>query len=228
MKIQIKSKRRSFNKYYRRPTKENWLNYTIERNKATQLVDKTRMSFERKMCADIFFNPKIFWQYVKAKNMKQNNLYEIKDLEGIVFTVDSDFEGCATLDNGNGSIYFTTKYILIRIDKLNCSKAAGSDGIHLKIIKKCLDIFSFILYLVFHKSIKEGTLPKQWKEGTVRALHKKRKKNVCSNNKPVSLTFDRVSHTKLIFKLSQIGIKCCILKWIAHFLFSRRQRVMVN
>ena len=38
----------------------------------------------------------------------------------------------------------------------------------------------------------------------------------------------RVSHTKLIFKLSQIGINGCILKWIAHFLFSRRQRVMVN
>ena len=40
--------------------------------------------------------------------------------------------------------------------------------------------------------------------------------------------FDRVSHTKLIFKLSQIGINGCILKWIAHFLSSRRQRVMVN
>ena len=145
--------------------------------------------------------------------------------------------------------------------------------------------------------IKEGTLPKQWKEGTVRALHKKGKKSVCSNYRPVSLTsvvcklleyllrdvllkylesnnkivsnqygfrpgysccsqllnvmedfsdfmdssldfdciyldfakaFDRVSHTKLIFKLSQIGINGCILKWIAHFLSSRRQRVMVN
>ena len=48
------------------PTKENWLNYTIERNKATQLVDETRMSFEMKICADI--NPSAtelflgFWQ----------------------------------------------------------------------------------------------------------------------------------------------------------------------
>ena len=197
-----------------------------------------------------------------------------------------------------GSLYFTTQDILILIDKLNCSKAAGPHGIHSKIIKECSDIFSFIFYLIFHKSIKEGTLPKQWKEGTVRALHKKGKKNVCSNYRPVSLTsvvckllesllikrcllkylesnnkivsnqygfrpgysccsqllnvmedftdfmdssldfdciyldfakaFDRVSHTKLIFKLSQIGINGCILKWIAHFLFSRRQRVMVN
>ena len=192
VKFQIKSKRRSFNKYFRRPTKENWLNYILERNKATQLVDETRRSFERKICADIKENPKTFWQYVKAKNMKQNNLYEIKDPEGImhyddigkanllneyftsVFTVDTDFEGCATLENGIGSIYFTTQDILILIDKLNCSKAAGPDGIHSKIIKECSDIFSFIFYLIFHKSIKEGTLPKQWKEGTVRALHKKR------------------------------------------------------
>ena len=90
-----------------------------------------------------------------------------------VFTVHTGFKGCATLENGIGSIYFSTKYILILIDKLNCSKAAGPDGIHFKTIKECSDIFSFILYLIYYKSIKEGTLPKQWKEGTVRALYKK-------------------------------------------------------
>ena len=118
MKFQIKSKRRSFNKYYRHQTKENWLKYTLERNKATKLVDETRMSFERKICSDIKENPKTFWQYVKAKNMKQNKLYRLKDPEGIVhyddigkanllneyftsvFTVDTAFEEYATLDNG--------------------------------------------------------------------------------------------------------------------------------
>ena len=67
VKFQIKSKRRSFNKYFRRPTKENWLNYTLERNKATQLVDETRRSFERKICADIKENPKAFWNMSKQK-----------------------------------------------------------------------------------------------------------------------------------------------------------------
>ena len=37
-------------------------------------------------------------------------------------------------------------------------------------------------------SIKEGALLKQCEEGTVRALYKKRKKNICSNYIPVSLT----------------------------------------
>ena len=72
------------------------------------------------MCADIKENPKTFWQYVKAKNMKQNKLYQIKDPEGIVhydeigkanllneyftsvFTVDTAFEEYATIDNGIG------------------------------------------------------------------------------------------------------------------------------
>ena len=54
-----------------------------------------------------------------------------------VFTVDTDVDGCATLENGIGSIYWTPKYSLILIDKLNCSKAAGPDGIQSKIIKKC-------------------------------------------------------------------------------------------
>ena len=91
------------------------------------------------------------------------------------------------MENGIGSIYFTTQDILILIDKLNFSKAAGPDGIHSKIIE-CSDIFSFIFYKIFHNSIKEGTLHKQWKEGTVRALQKKGKKNVCSNYRPLSLT----------------------------------------
>ena len=105
--------------------------------------------------------------------MKHNNLYEIKDPEGIVhcddigkanllneyftsvFTVDTDFEGCTTLENSIGSIYFTPKAILILVNKLNCSKAAGPDGIHSKIIQECSDIFSLMFYSIFHKSIKK-------------------------------------------------------------------------
>ena len=63
-------------------------------------------------------NTKTFWQYVKAKHMNQNKLYQIKDPEGIVnyddiskanllneyftsvYTVDTAFEEYATLDNG--------------------------------------------------------------------------------------------------------------------------------
>ena len=41
--------------------------------------------------------------------------------------------------------------------------------IHSKIIKECSVILYYILYLMFHNSINEGTLPKQRKEGTVRA-----------------------------------------------------------
>ena len=71
------------------------------------------------------------------------------------------------------------------IDKLNFPKAAGPDGIHSKIIKECSDIFSFVFNLIFHKSINKGASPKQWKEGTVRALYKKGKKNIGSNYRPV-------------------------------------------
>ena len=84
---------------------------------------------------------------IKAKNMKQNKLYQIKDTEGIVhyddigkanllneyftsvFTVHTAFEEYATLDHGIGSIYFTPTDILLLIDKLNCSKVAVPDGI---------------------------------------------------------------------------------------------------
>ena len=82
--FQTKSKPRSLNKYDRRQTKENWLNYTLERNKATNLVDETRMSFEEKSVLILKKIQKTFWKYVKAKHMKQTKLYQIKDPEGIV------------------------------------------------------------------------------------------------------------------------------------------------
>ena len=225
----IKNKRKSFNKYYRRPTKENWLSYTIERNLSSTITNNARQEYEHLICVDSKQNPKTFWKYINGKVKKHNQLVAIKDSDGIlcyddiskakllndyfasVFTVDqeehSNDRSIDMLESGIGSILFTSRDILKYIDKLNCSKASGPDGIHSKIIKECSDVFSSIFYVIFHKSMKEGILPSQWKDGNVRALFKKGKKNVCSNYRPVSLT-------SVVCKLFESLIRDALLKYL--------------
>jgi len=282
------------------------------------VTDGARINFEDKVCKDSKHNPKTFWKYVNSRVKKHNRLSCIQDSNNVLHYDDASkatllndyFASVFVLDDDNSmhlnstdtnigvvSIFFTELHIVKMIDKLNISKAAGPDGVHAKVVKECSGIFAHIFYIIFHKSLVEGVLPTQWKVANVRALHKKGKKSLCSNYRPVSLTsiickllesiirdvilmflesnhlismcqygfrpgyscntqllevmedfttymdasddfdciyldfakaFDRVSHSKLLWKLSNIGINGKILIWIENFLSERKQRVMVN
>ena len=69
---------------------------------------------------------------------------------------------------------------------MSASKEHG--GIHANVIKECSMIFALICNNIFHKSLKEGLLPNQWKVANVRGLFKNWYKTLCSNYRPVSLT----------------------------------------
>ena len=43
-----------------------------------------------------------------------------------------------------------------------------------------------------------------------------------------SKAFDRVSHSKLIDKLLKLEIDTCLIRWIASFLYGRKQRVVIE
>ena len=79
VKSHIKSKRTSFNKYYRNPTEENWKAYTLERNISTNASDNARVRFENNICMDSKQNPKTLWQYVNSKHKKVNKLVSLRD-----------------------------------------------------------------------------------------------------------------------------------------------------
>ena len=157
VKSHIKSKRKSFNKYYRNPTEENWKAYTIERNISTTASDNARVRFENNICKDSKQNPKTFWQYVNSKHKKVNKLVSLRDSSEIlhyddlskanllnkyfssVFTKNQYTDDVINNDIGIciGSFYFNENHIKILIEKLNICK----DGIHAKVIKECSCIF---------------------------------------------------------------------------------------
>ena len=64
----------------------------------------------------------------------------------------------------------------------------GPDLLHPLVLKNCSEALSYPLYLIFCRSIAEGTVPSAWKRSTVIPLFKKGSLYDLLNYRPVSLT----------------------------------------
>ena len=96
-----------------------------------------------------------------------------------------------------------------KLIQLNVSKSTGPDCIHGKILKELSNYLSKPLSLIFNKSLNERKVPKDWKFAIVKPLHKKGKRNVVSNYRPVSLTsicgktMERIIRDKMVTHLEK-------------------------
>ena len=68
------------------------------------------------------------------------------------------------------------------------NKSPGVDLLSSKILKETVEQISKPLAHVFNKSLQEGIVPLEWKEGNIIPLFKKGSRNVSVNYRPVSLT----------------------------------------
>jgi hypothetical protein len=72
---------------------------------------------------------------------------------------------------------------------LDCSKAAGPDGIQNTILKHCSKTLNTPLSLLFNQSLMKGTLPAEWKLAEVTPVYKhKGTRSDPKNYRPISLT----------------------------------------
>ena len=70
---------------------------------------------------------------------------------------------------------------------LDISKATGPDGIPSRILKECSAIIAPSLCSLFNHSLHSGTVPLDWKSANVTPVHKKKKKELATNYRPISL-----------------------------------------
>ena len=75
-----------------------------------------------------------------------------------------------------------------RLRDLYPSKSPGPDNIHPGLLKEMSVVLSEALSILFNTSLKEDTLPSEWKCGNVSAIHKKGSKKDPGNHRLVSLT----------------------------------------
>ena len=72
--------------------------------------------------------------------------------------------------------------------KLKTSKSLGPDGLHPRVLVEQTDQLLEPLKTIFRRSLIEGQLPQDWKDGNITPIFKKCKRHVPGNYRPVSLT----------------------------------------
>ena len=60
--------------------------------------------------------------------------------------------------------------------------------IHPQLLKECAHELAYPLYILYRKSLDDGNIPQDWKDGHVISIHKKGSRADVSNYRPESLT----------------------------------------
>ena len=72
--------------------------------------------------------------------------------------------------------------------KLKTSKSPGPDDLHPRVLVELTDQLIEPLKTIFCRSLIEGRLPQDWKDGNITPIFKKGKRHIPGNYRPVSLT----------------------------------------
>ena len=95
--------------------------------------------------------------------------------------------------------YFSWKILLLilwklipeqfffHLSNLSKSKETSLDRISSKLLRKCSDLISESLTLIFNRSINTGIFPNEWKYGKVIPFHKHGNRNCTDNYRPISI-----------------------------------------
>jgi len=74
------------------------------------------------------------------------------------------------------------------LTNLKLHKASGPDQISNRLLKMMADEIAPSLTLIFQASLEQGVLPYDWKKALVVPIHKKGKRSIPANYRPISLT----------------------------------------
>lgn len=85
-------------------------------------------------------------------------------------------------------IVVTPDLVLKKLNAVNPTKAQGPDGIHPKILYEMRNELAEPLAILFNKSLTEGFVPEDWKQGQITPIYKKGIRSSPTNYRPVSLT----------------------------------------
>ena len=112
-----------------------------------------------------------------------------------VFTVspdihDNDYDERKFTDNAISSLTCCKAQVekLLVLVNLNVSEARGPDGITARMLREAAPAISASLTKLLNLSIQNGQLSDDWKIGNITPVHKKGKKELVENYRPISLT----------------------------------------
>jgi hypothetical protein len=189
---------------------EDYERYCRKRNLAQHLNNKLRRDFEKRIAREAKTKLKAFWKYVKSQTTTREGLSPLEKPNGELTKNDTDkaqvlntfFVSVFTQENKElipkltdrkysqpiEDLNITYMDVEKALTKLKTDKSPGPDQIHPRVLKECYRAMKIPLTLIFRKSLEEGQVPSHWKDAHVIPIHKKGRKKLPNNYRPVSLT----------------------------------------
>lgn len=230
----VKEKHRAYKKYRKLGTEESKESYNKAKQEAIYVTRKARMEFETRIANNFKDNPKEFYSYVNNKTTVRSEIAVLTKSDGELAVLPQ--EKADTLNQFFASVFtkedmanipqpdkkvwssqlstitVTEEMVRERLKEQKPGKSAGPDGIHSKVVVEAQEQLVKPLTLIFNKSLREGVVPRSWKEAEVVPIFKKGKRNNPGNYRPVSLTsvcgkiLEKIVRKEMIDHLDRNGI----------------------
>ena len=220
-----KDKNVAWRKLRKQRNERNRKQYIEARNEYVKIRREEERRFERDIVKRCEEEPKLFYKYINGKMISKETIdklikgdktYEtaeemselMNDSFRSVFTLEGTFTepSIQPQQEGLGNVVVQKQKIYKLLEKLDVRKAMGPDGVSAWTLRECREQLVEPIWDVINTSLKEGTVPKQWKRANIVPIYKGGKKTEPQNYRPVSLT-------SVVGKICEIIIK---EKWVEY------------
>ena len=153
-------------------------------------------------------NPKLLHRYIRSKKVAAVTVGPLKLSGGRICSDPKTISECLALsfssvfcgeapanqqphqmfDGQISDVQFTVADVHALLLSIDGNSAMGPDGIHPLVLKRCAVTLARPLHVIFERTLKEGSIPKAWKQSSVIPIFKKGTRYDPLNYRPISLT----------------------------------------
>jgi len=181
--------------------------------KTTKAIDEAKLNFEKKLAENIKKDTKSFFAYARGHNklktvpgsLVDDNGREVESVQEITEEFNNYFASVFTKEDPGGvvqcgqsasdetveqltGLVIEESEIKKKLLKMREDKAPGVDKLLPRLLCNVVEEICRPLWLIFNKSLEEGTVPDDWRRANVSPLFKNGCRNKAENYRPVSLT----------------------------------------
>ena len=209
-----KHKNRAWQRYLETRSPDKYRDYTKARNKLRKLTRKAAKEVERQISNNAKSNPKGFWRHVRDRLKTNTDVANLVDRRNsdVNCMADTDQGKAEVLAHFFSSVYtreplddlptptprplqetltnmvISKEEMLKKLNTLKIDKSPGPDGIHPRLLRELANEISEALAHISNDSLSSESLPEDWKQAQISAIHKKGSRSEPGNYRPVSLT----------------------------------------
>ena len=206
----IRMKQRAYNRAKRTKLQNDWDYFkTLVKTARKACISAYNQYISDCVSTDIKNNPKRFFTFIKSKKCENTGIPPLRDKGK---TISDDELKANVLNNQFASVFskkdnivpvmpsvnippmpdihITEEGVIKLLIELNPYKASGPDGIPARLLKECANEIAPALTLLFNASLKQGTVPLEWKQSMIFPIYKpgKKDRSKAENYRPISLT----------------------------------------